>query len=268
MKKFLVLFLICFISILPVFSEELYGNPNYINKMTNSQFEDYMENVKNKLQENWSTPDFMITGHARILFKLDNEGYVISARIIESSGNQIFDESTIYSLQKSEPFGKFPEGVNRDNIVVNYSFDTTLIKTDKMRNYLEISDRSYKNGYYQNALENINLAISEVQGEEKAYYLYERRANIYKALNENLKAKEDYDKYQMLKKRIDIKRAHFIKHFAEVENSPFAYFYLAYCYEQIGEYENAISAIDKSIAMTDLNNQYKRYRADLVSKTR
>ena len=71
-------------------------------------------------------------------------------------------------------------------------------------------------------------------------------------------------KYLILKAKIDIKRVHALKYQAEQEDSAFAYYYLAYAYEQLKDYENAIHAINKAIERTDLNQQYKRYRTELV----
>ena len=67
-----------------------------------------------------------------------------------------------------------------------------------------------------------------------------------------------------MKTRVDIRRVHALKHQAEQEDSAFAYYYLAYAYEQIKDYENAIWAVNKAIERTDLNQQYKRYRTELV----
>ena len=78
-------------------------------------------------------------------------------------------------------------------------------------------------------------------------------------------AKEDFEKYEALKSKVDIKRVHALKRRAEVEDSAFAYYYLAYAYEQIKDYENAISAINKAIERTDLNQSYIRYRTQLVN---
>ena len=69
-----------------------------------------------------------------------------------------------------------------------------------------------------------------------------------------------------MKTRIDTKRVHALKYQAELEDTAFAYFYLAYAYEMIKDYENAIHAINKAIERTDLNNNYKRYRTELVKK--
>ena len=95
----------------------------------------------------------------------------------------------------------------------------------------------------------------------------ERRAKIKQALGDFNGAKADFEMFKEMKHKVDIKRTHFVKHFAEVDNSPFAYFYLAYCYETIDDYKSALEAINKAISLTEYNNQYKIYKNELVIKS-
>ena len=67
-----------------------YYNQSTKNEKTLADFSNYMENLHNKIQKNWITPDFLEDGHLQVLFKLDREGYVISGDILESSGNSVF----------------------------------------------------------------------------------------------------------------------------------------------------------------------------------
>ena len=243
-------------------------NSSYYNQPTRNQqvqadFSEYMLNVRSKLQKNWVYPDFLEEGHVRVLFKIDREGNVIAGDILESSGNPLYDESAVNAIHKSEPFGKFPENSSRETITINYSFDTTFIKTDKIKELYNLAKR-YSYSDRQLALKYINEAINEVGTDVESYFLYKRRAKIKEGLGDHLGAKEDMEKYENMKAKVDIKRVHFLKRQAEVEDSAFAYYYLAYAYEQIKDYENAINAINKAIERTDLNQQYKRYRTELV----
>lgn len=249
---------------LPAFAEPYYNQPTS-NRQVQSDFSSYMENVNEKLQKNWTPPDFLEEAHTRILFKLNRDGDIYSASIIESSGDDIYDEAAINALKKSIPFEKFPSNSTRQSLTINYSFDTTLVKTDRMRNYYELS----KQNFYCDkdaALKYINLAIAEVNGDDESYFLFKRRGKIKEAMGDHVGAKEDFSKYESMKARVDVKRVHALKHQAEVEDTAYAYFYLAYAYEQIKDYENAIHAINKAIERTDLNNTYKRYRTELVKK--
>ena len=239
-----------------------YNRPSQ-NQQVLNDFSDYMENVRTKLRKNWSYPDFLEEGHTKVLFKLDREGYVISGDILESSGNPVYDESVVDAIHKSEPFGRFPQNSTRQTITINYSFDTTLIKTNRIKDLYEQAKR-YTYSDKQLALKYINEAIAEVGTDNESYFLYKRRAKIKEGLGDHLGAREDMEQYNKLKARVDIKRVHLLKHQAEVEDSAFAYYYLAYACEQIKDYEGAIHAINKAIERTDLNQQYKRYRTELV----
>ena len=245
-----------------------YEYSSYYNRPTSNQkvradFSDYMTNVKNKLQKNWVYPDFLEEGHVRVLFKIDRSGNVIAGDILESSGNPVYDESAVNAIHKSEPFGAFPENSTRETITINYSFDTTFIKTDKVKELYEQAKR-YTYSDKQLALKYINEAIEEVGTDIESYFLYKRRAKIKEGLGDHLGAKEDLEQYEKMKARVDIKRVHLLKKQAEIEDSAFAYYYLAYACEQIKDYEGAIEAINKAIERTDLNQQYKRYRTELV----
>lgn len=258
------LFLLFFVPTCNLCQAEYYNRPS-TNQILQNDFSGYMDSVRTKLQKNWIPPDFLEEGHVRVLFKVDRNGRVLSADIIESSGDKIYDESALEALKKAQPFGNFPPQSLRESLTINYSFDTSLVKTDKMREYYELSKKNFVTDRAA-ALRYINLAIAEVQGDDEGYFLYKRRGRIKEAMGDHLGAREDYVTYASMKTRVDIKRVHALKHQAEVEDTAYAYFYLAYAYEQIHDYDNAIVAINKAIDRTDLNSQYKRYRTELVRK--
>jgi len=267
MKRFLLFFvLVLFINTTVQASEyNPYYNRPTRNQQVQADFSEYMQNVHEKLQKNWSSPDFLEEGHLRVLFKIDKNGNVLGGDILESSGNPIYDESAVFAIHKSEPFGKFPENSTRETITVNYSFDTTFVKTDEVKKLYEQAKR-YTYSDKNLALKYINQAIEEVGADAESYFLYKRRAKIKESLGNHLEAKEDYDKYLELKRKVDIRRIHALKYRANIEDDAFSYYYLAYAYEQIQDYENAIKSIDKAIERTDLNQHYKRYRLELVKK--
>lgn len=267
MGKNCLIVVLCILSTLSLQAlgyDPYYNNPTR-NQQVQADFSSYMETVQEKLQKNWVTPDFLEEGHVRVLFKIDREGNVISGDILESSGNSLYDESAVNAIHKSEPFGQFPENTTRQYITVNYSFDTSFVKTDKVKElYLQAKRYTYSDR--QLALNYINQAIDLVGKDNECYFLYNRRAKIKEGLGDHLGAKEDAEQSAKMKKCVDIKRVHALRYQAEQEDSAFAYYYLAYAYEQIKDYDGAIWAINKAIERTDLNQQYKRYRTELVKK--
>ena len=266
-KTIVFLILIIFLSTqLDSFAiENTYNYEATVTKQAASDFSQYMQIVREKLSRNWTPPDFLEEGHTRILFKVDKTGKVLTTNIVQSSGDEIYDDSALAAIKKSEPFGNFPQNSTKDVITINYSFDTSFVKTDKMKEYYELSKQFFVSDK-NISLKYINLAIQEVEGDDEGYFLYKRRGRIKEALGDHVGAKLDFDKYKSMKSRIDIKRVHALKRQAEIEDSSYAYFYLAYAYEQINDYENAIVAIDKAIQRTTLNEQYKRYRYELKRK--
>lgn len=269
MKKLFIIVFLNFLLVLNVkaqtYNQDFYSNPTR-NQQVKTDFSEYMENLKSKLQKNWVAPDFMEEGHIRVLFKIDRFGNVISGDILESSGNILYDESAVYAIHKSEPFGEFPENTTKQYITVNYSFDMKLIKTDKVQELYDLAKR-YRYSDKKLALDYINQALKEVGSDDESYILYNCRGKIKESLGDYVGAKDDFEQYKKFKSRVDIRRLHALKHQAEQEDSAFIYYYLAYAYDLVEDYENAIKSIDKAIERTDLNQQYKRYRLELVKKS-
>ncbi len=228
-------------------------------------FSDYMSNVRSNIQKSWNPPDFMEKGHVTLMFKVDRRGEIMETNIVESSGNSVYDESTLDAIKKAAPFGKFPHNAPKDFITVKYSFDTSYVKTDRMKEYVSKADRFF-NVDNNVALEYIDLAINEVRGDMGSYFLYGKRSKIKRALGDIKGSEEDLAECKRLKSKFDQRRIASCKLIAETEQSPFAYYHLAYSYELAGDYPHAIEAIDKAISLTPLNNGYKRYRAELVNK--
>lgn len=228
-------------------------------------FTDYMTALQDKLQKNWQPPDFMEEGHVKVYFKLNRHGQLMAASVIESSGNDIYDESALEALKDCAPFGEFPADSTKESISIKYSFDTILIEEERMHGYYELAKVNLKKNPRM-ALEYINMALNKVGGDEASYFLYKKRAEIKEALGDYDGATKDYESYNKFVKRMNIKRVHLLEHIAETKQSAYLYHYLAYAYEQVNDYPNAITAIDKAIELTYENWNLKRYRNQLVQK--
>ena len=234
---------------------------------TQEDFSDYMTTLQGTIQKNWNPPEFEQDGDATVMFTVTRYGDLVNTEIVESSQNPVFDEAALDALRKSAPFEKFPASTTKDALTIRYTFHTSIVKTDTMREYVANADRFF-NVNNKTALDYINLAIEEVEGDIGSYFLYGKRSKIKRALGDIEGAEADLAECKRLKAKFDQKRINNGKLMAEMENSPFAYFYLAHSYEIAGDYVHALEAIDKAIALTELNNQYKRYRAELEQKSR
>lgn len=232
---------------------------------TKELFSDYMKSVQDKLSAQWQPPDFMEEGHVKVHFNLNKQGRVMNAYVFESSGNDIYDESAIEAIKDCSPFGNFPKDSLREHISIKYSFDTILIEDERTNGYYKLAKLNTKNNP-RLALEYLNMAISKVGGEEASSFLYERRAEIKERLGDTKGAKEDFEIHDLYTNRTNIKRVHLLKHLAETKPTAYNYHYLAFAYEQVNDYNNAIAAIDKAICLTDDNHNLKNYKRTLLKK--
>ncbi|MBQ7126998.1 TonB C-terminal domain-containing protein [bacterium] len=228
-------------------------------------FREYMNDTKEKLNKNWHPPDFLDSCSIKVVFKINKNGKVISKKIAETSGNDIYDESALEAIRLSEPFLSFPQDAEREYITVNYTFETSLFDEDRIGEYLNLAKQNYHT-YPQKALEHINIAISRTEGQENSYILYNLRGKI-KAKTGNINgANEDFEKAKSLKHIVDIKRVHSLKRIADTKPSAYNYYYLAYAYELTDDKINALNAINKALSITPNNPIYIEYKKHLNNK--
>ena len=248
------------------YASNSYSYSHQTNTVLQNEFADYMTSLKTKIQKNWNPPESVDGGEATVLFKVNRFGEVSNIEMIESSQNIVFDESALEALRKSAPFDKFPASTSRNSLTMKYVFNTSLVKTDSIKKYVQNTDKYY-NVDNNLALKYVNLAINEVQGDISSYFLFGKRSKIKQAMGDIQGAEDDLIECKRLKAKYDQKRINSCKLYAEMEKSPYAYFSLAHSYEIAEDYPHAIEAIEKAISMTDLNNNYKRYKAELIRKS-
>lgn len=261
--RFILLFFTSIVLLCPAFASDT-GDTGIAARQ--NDFSEYMTDLKSKIQHNWNPPDCLDhNGHALVKFSITRSGDVYASEILESSGDEVFDESAMEAIKKASPFAHFPADTSKGSLTIKYSFDTSVVNTGNMQKYLENADRLY-NVNNREALYYISKAIDEVDGDISAYFLYGKRSKIRAALGDTEGAAADMRESKRLKEKYDRKRIMASRLYAEMENSPYAYFSLAHSYEIAGDYKNAIDAIDKAISLTELNNNYKRYKNELVKK--
>lgn len=68
----------------------------------------YSKDVQDKINANWQKDDFKSNYKAIITFRIAPDGYVISKQVTLSSGNEAFDATALYAIEKASPFGHIP----------------------------------------------------------------------------------------------------------------------------------------------------------------
>ena len=246
----------------PAYSAEYSSNAYRSRVPIQEEFGDYMQSVRNKISNTWTPPDVVESGHAVVIFKIDKKGNLINSYIKEGSGNLYYDEAALNSIKQASPYAEFPANASRDVITVVYSFDSSVVSTNHIKELVDQADKFvYKDN--QRALDILNTAIKEIEGDPASYFIYARRHKIHKLMGDEEAAKADIAECKRLKKIYDNNRIQKCKDALRQEETPFAYFTLANAYDLAGDYNNAIYNIDKAISMTELNHAYKRYKAEI-----
>ncbi len=95
--------------------------------------QDYIINVEQKIRENWKLPVTNNGGVAKVQFKINREGKLVSCEIKQSSGDKTNDESAINAIKSTEPFEKFPDTTNKDikDINILMTFDYYVLDVNK-----------------------------------------------------------------------------------------------------------------------------------------
>ena len=248
------------------FSEEPDSAQTQSRVSVQEEFGDYMISVREQISKNWIPPEVTEEGHATVIFKLDKDGNVLYAYINESSGDKFYDASALNSVQKAAPYQRFPENSTREDITIVYSFDSSVVSANHLKELVAESEK-YVNRDNLRARDIIDQAIKSIEGDPASYFLYARRHKLDKLLGDTEAAKTDLEKSRMFKIAYDKRRIAKCKEAIAEDETPFAYFTLANAYELAGDYQNAIYNIDKAISMTQLNQAYKRYRAELIMRS-
>lgn len=263
--KYLVILSLGVLLTCPAYSEEFNYGETQRRISVQEEFGDYMTRVQEKISKTWTPPDVLENGHATVVFKVDRGGNLISSYIKESSGNTLYDESALNSIQKASPYYEFPENASREYITVVYSFDSSSVSANEVKDIVARSER-YINVDNEKARSILDEAIKSINGDPASYFLYARRYKLDKALGDTEAAQADYEKCKELKIAYDKRRIAKCKEALAQDETPFAYFTLANAYELAGDYQNALNSIDKAISMTNLNHAYIRYRAEMIMK--
>lgn len=264
--KYIAAISLCVFIISPVYSEGFDYAQTQRRISVQEEFGNYMNAVREKISKNWTPPDVLEEGHATVIFKLGSNGDVISAFVKESSGDKFYDESALNSIYKAAPYDSFHDGASRDSITIVYSFDSSIVSANHLKELVAESEK-YVNRDNVEARNILDQAIKSIEGDPVSYFLYARRCKLDKLLGDTEAAKADLEKSKMYKIAYDKRRIAKCKEALAEDETPFAYFTLANAYELAGDYQNAIYNIDKAISMTQLNQAYKRYRAELIMKS-
>lgn len=73
-----------------------------------SEFDDYISQLKNRVELVWKYPKDSENLAATVKFNLNSLGQVSAIRITKSSGRDDFDSSVVEAVKRSSPFPRLP----------------------------------------------------------------------------------------------------------------------------------------------------------------
>jgi protein TonB len=86
----------------------------------------YLIKVRDKIMKNWTPPYYKSSEGKRkvvVSLKINSDGSIEEINIIKFSEDTAFNRSAVGAIYASEPFGKFPKGVNLKKVSVRVNFE-------------------------------------------------------------------------------------------------------------------------------------------------
>ena len=94
-----------------------------------SDFAPYMQKIKRQLTLNWQPKRGSESQEVTVLFRIANDGKLVSNEVTESSGNEDIDHHALKAVELASPFSPLPESFLGENVPVLFTFDYTVLSS-------------------------------------------------------------------------------------------------------------------------------------------
>lgn len=129
MKKILTLFFAVLVLASSAYAGEMYNGNDYENSASSAdpQVQMYAFKVGFSVIQNFKLPDVQEELNVKILFKVSPEGDLTSYKIIQPSGNSVYDNNAVQAVKNGAPYPKpiYPE-ISTEGMIL--TLNSTLIK--------------------------------------------------------------------------------------------------------------------------------------------
>lgn len=92
----------------------------------------YRAEIKEMIYRNWSYPTAMLDKmkdlSAVVVLKVEKNGTILSTTVTQRSGNEIFDQSVLNAIKRSDPLPPFPESYRKTDEEIEISFTLRDLK--------------------------------------------------------------------------------------------------------------------------------------------
>ncbi len=99
---------------------------NSLSGLTRLDHAKYLDDLEARIKNQWRPPKFLANAKLRVkvVLMIDKTGAVLKKQIVQSSGNNVFDESALSALERSMPFAPPPESLH--GILANQGVELDL----------------------------------------------------------------------------------------------------------------------------------------------
>lgn len=159
----------------------------------------YVDRLENKVKSNWVIPHGKLDKKTVILLDLDKKGKLLSANVVNFSGDKEFDKTAMEAVIQSAPFEGFPQTIQDEKATIKITFDqrefeasaVTDVKvsdaSDSDTNICPVSDKKATRISKDNSNDKPPLLVPYRYQVRPYYYYYHRpeycyqrsRANFY-----------------------------------------------------------------------------------------
>ena len=126
----------------------LLTNIAYANNTKEADFVPYMRKIQHSIKSNWHPKNIKESTRAVVLFKVDRQGNVVDSQIVQSSGDNDYDNEALAAIEKTQPFNALPKDYNGAFVDIQFTFDYNVYKSmqDKLiKNIQKTTDLKQEN---------------------------------------------------------------------------------------------------------------------------
>lgn len=135
MKK--ILLVLIFILSYTVFQTSAFSEES------NIYFIAYVNRLEHKIKSNWTLPHGQTDKTTIVTFKIDRNGNILNANVVDSSTDNEFDQAALTAIYQSAPFETIPESIKDNNITFQYTFNQNL---SEIKPVFELTNTNLKSG--------------------------------------------------------------------------------------------------------------------------
>jgi len=118
----------------------------------------YLVRLQNKVKKNWDNSYIQPGSTAVVTIELDKNGNIVHSSVSQSSDDKSFDEMALSAVSKSEPFEKFPQNINDENVKISFEFSKNLTEAKQILDEKKINVAVQKNN---------EMSLAQVRNSDK-----------------------------------------------------------------------------------------------------